>query len=290
MKSLFEQLGSPEFLFDSHCHLNDSEYDENRETLISESVKTGVKNIFDIGITLESSKSAITNAAQFAEVKAFVGIDPEVCIPGSHFYDPEALTKIESYSFDLENLILQNSSFIIGIGETGLDHYWTKELGDKARVASHKIQESLFRMHLELAQKHELPLSIHSRGAEATCLEILKEYKVYAIFHSYTGDYETAKKILKSGNALGINGIFTFKKATEIREMYVKLFEEAGLLNKVKNGKTTRQEHFYKKGFYFETDAPFLSPEGKRGERNVPKNVKDIYEVVLRSMSENVGE
>lgn len=284
MKTLFEQLGSPEFLFDSHCHLNDNEYDHNRETLIQESLEAGVKQVFDIGITLDSSAKAILNASKFSEVKSFVGIDPEVCIPGSHFYDPETLINLESYSTNLENLILENSSYIIGIGETGLDHYWTKELGDKARVTSHKIQESLFRMHLELAQKYKLPLSIHSRGAEAICLEILKEYKVFAIFHSYTGDYETAKKILKSGNGLGINGIFTFKKATEIREMYLKLFEEAGLLNKVKNGKTVTTEHFYKKGFYFETDAPFLSPEGKRGERNVPKNVRDVYEVVLKSM------
>lgn len=284
MKSLFEQLESPDYLFDSHCHLNDDGYDINREILINGSIGNGVEKVFDIGITIASSKKAVANATKFSEVKAFVGIDPEVCIPGSHFYDSSSVSKIESYIVDLDNLIIQNASSIIGIGETGLDHYWTRELNIEIREVSHKNQELLFRMHLEIAQKHELPLSIHSRGAEMNCLEILKEYKVRAIFHSYTGDYETAKMILESGNGLGINGIFTFKNANEIREMYTKLFKEADLLDLVKSGKTIHPEDFYKKGFYFETDAPFLSPEGKRGERNVPQNVKDVYEFVVSTM------
>lgn len=258
-------------LIDSHCHLNFPGYDDGLEKIINLAIKNDVLEVWDIATDLESSKKSITIAKRFNNIKSFIGIDPEVFIPGSELslsLDTDD-SWFEQMFKELNLLIDENKDYVIGIGESGLDHYWLKDKTTHEQESSKLLQEKLFRMHLELAQKHKLPLSIHSRGAEEECLKIVKEYEAEGIFHSFTGNYETAKGILDSGWGLGVNGIITFKNANELREVYKKVLFGKELESPL---------DFYKEGIFFETDSPFLSPEGKRGEQNEPANVSDVYE------------
>ena len=178
---------------------------------------------------------------------------------------------------ELHKLTVENRKHIFGIGETGVDNYWIQKLDPEEQKTSIRLQTELFSAHIELAKQYNLPMTIHSRNYEKECLEILRNANAgFTIFHSYTGNYETAKAILDAGYGLGVNGIITFKNANELRETYSRL------LGNVPSG--VGPKYFYDKGIFFETDAPFLAPEGKRGEQNEPANVKDIFEAFIRGL------
>lgn len=274
-----------EFLFDSHVHLTSKDLAVKVEEVVKQAEDNGVKLIFDIGTSIETSLLAIENSRRFKNVRAYIGIDPEVFEPGSELFI--GLDKDDSWFEEqketLSKLIVQNIEFLGGIGETGMDFHWLNKLEKEGHNSdeieqSKVLQEKLFRLHLELAQEVGFNLSIHSRRAEDACLQIVREYKVTGIFHSYTGDYKTAKGVLDSGWGLGVNGIITFKNAKELREVYKKL------LGKIPQA--LQPKFFYEKGVFFETDSPYLSPEGKRGAVNEPSNIKDIYEQFVKLLTE----
>jgi TatD DNase family protein len=283
-----------DFLFDSHAHLTYSGFDDALPVIVKKAEDAGVKAIFDIGTTIETSIKAISNAKEYeGKIFAYVGIDPEVFEPGSEYFlgfDKNDKWFEEQYGI-LKELITNNPKLIAGIGETGMDYYHvnaksqdpnTKEIVQKFRNedinASKSLQEKLFRMHIRLGEEFNLQLSIHSRGAERECLDIVKNTKSIGIFHSYAGDYEVAKEVLDIGWGLGVNGIVTFKNAKERREVFKKI------LGKVSSDWAPRD--FYKKGIFFETDAPFLAPEGKRGQTNEPANIRDIYELFIEGLAQ----
>lgn len=266
--SLFESLKKPNFLFDSHCHFNDSAYDSKRDTLLENAQDSGVLEIFDICV----NRASIESSAQldFPNIKRFAGIDPEISIPGSHLFETLELTDayLES-TFNYLDSKLASGNFY-GVGESGLDFYWLEkneestEVKEKSKIS----QEKLFRVHLELSEKYSFPISIHSRNAEQRCLEIASEYNTFGFFHSFTGDYNVAEKIRDLGYGIGVNGIATYKSAEPIREMIAKLV-----------GKSANSpEDFYKKGIYFETDGPYLNPAGAKGNLNEPENIALIFE------------
>lgn len=271
MKTLYELLGQPTRLIDSHCHLNAEVFDEDRDELVSTESLNDVSEVWDISVDVESSRKSIELSKKYKNIRSFIGIDPELFVPGSEMFVgfENAEDWIKTQMNEIRMILEENREQIIGIGESGMDFYWFKEKSEEEQEESKKYQEKLFRAHLELAEEFELPLSIHSRGAEEDCLGIVKNYKTKGIFHSYTGSLETARKILEEGWGLGVNGIYTFKNAKEIREMYSELLKDKEVKSIL---------DLYKAGIYFETDAPYLAPEGKRGERNVPGNVKDVYE------------
>lgn len=288
MASHISGFFSDNFLFDSHAHINSRNFDLDRDQVIERATKNDVKMIFDIGTDISSSQLSLDIAKNNpGVVYSFVGIDPEVLIPGSSLTLTENFDKkwIETKTEYLNAIISSNKDFIKGIGETGMDFYWIKEKLESGEIDKSqfnkikKDQQKLFEMHLDLAKEHKLPLSIHSRGAEEECLKVIKSYSgVVGIFHSYTGNYDIAKKILSSGNGLGVNGIITFKNAYELRGIYKKI-----LGKKIKDYSPM---DFYKAGIFFETDCPFLAPDGKRGERNEPANVRTVFESFVTFLKE----
>ncbi len=260
------------FLFDSHSHINADSYNHDLDKIIHNALNNDVQIIFDMGTTLKSSQKSVKIAQEYeGKVYSFIGIDPEVFIPGSEYFlglDKNEKWFEEQYD-SLKKLITDNSGLITGIGETGMDFHYITLNKDPQGMISQRFQERLFEMHIQLAEEFNLPLSIHSRGAEHECLEMAKHTKVTGIFHSYTGNYQTAVKVLDAGWGLGVNGIVTFKNAVDLQSMYKKILG---------NNNHWEPQKFYKKGIFFETDCPFLAPEGKRGERNEPMNVRMVYE------------
>lgn len=275
-------------LIDTHCHLNEESYDADRGQVVDRAEQAGLELIIDIAVDVVSSRRAIENAKAFPEVvKAAVGIDMENLIPGSELFEVRGSeSDIETEISELRKLIAESRELIAMIGETGIDLYWLGQSlksngisqSDYDRIL--KEQENLLRRHIDLALEFNLPLSIHSRGAEWHTLQVITDYigegNVTGIFHSFTGTYEEAYEIIDCGFALGVNGIITFKNAEDLREVYRKL------LGKVSTDWSPAD--FYKRGVFFETDGPYLSPQGKRGERNEPANVKDIYEYLISNI------
>ena len=152
---------------------------------------------------------------------------------------------------------------IVGIGEIGLDYHYTKDNKDK--------QIEVFERQLDIAEKLNLPVVIHSREAAGDTLEILKRHHNFGVIHSYSGSLEMAREYIKLGFVLGINGVVTFKNCN--------------LKDTLKN--------IDMNSIVLETDSPYLTPVPFRGTQNNPgkmmhtaRFVADIYGVSLSELAE----
>lgn len=132
---------------------------------------------------------------------------------------------------------------VVAIGEVGLDYYW--------EISHVEEQKRVFLDQVELARRYELPLIVHSRSAEEEVLKVLREQasQIPVIWHCFAGDTELLQKILSRDFYISLNGIVTYPRATKLREAIASVPLER---------------------VFLETDAPYLSPQGKRGLRNEP--------------------
>ena len=213
---------------DSHCHIF-KEYYENIDTVINNAKKNGINKIIVAADNMSSCKEVLELINNYDNVYGCLGLHPENCL--------------EDFDY---NIIIDNKDKIVAIGEIGLDYYWTKETKEK--------QIEVFRRQLEIAQMYDIPVVIHSREATQDTINILKEYKVRGVIHSFSGSLETAEIYLKMGFKLGVNGVITFKNCN-LKDVYIKLDPSC---------------------FILETDSPYLSPVPYRGEQNEPARIKDI--------------
>lgn len=228
------QLNSNYSVIDTHCHLDMRAYQEDLEDILSKAYSLGVHAIVTIGINVASSQEAIGLAGKYSMVKATVGIHPHDV--GN--IDASALNVIQT-------LIEQNRQHIVAYGEIGLDYVKNYSQPD--------IQRHYFRLQLEIAREHELPVIIHDREAHDDILRILKEHAPLSnggIMHCFSGNMEYAKEILDLGLLISIPGIVTFTNATDLQEVTKKIPLDSMLL---------------------ETDGPFLAPMPYRSKRNEPK-------------------
>lgn len=141
---------------------------------------------------------------------------------------------------------------VVAIGEIGLDYYY--EYSDK------ETQRKWFIEQLKLANELDMPVVIHSRDADNECYEIIKKYcKTKAVIHCFSGSKELALKYIELGYYIGVGGVVTFKNARRMVEVVEKIPLESVLL---------------------ETDAPYLTPEPHRGERNISNYLTFVAEKV----------
>ena len=241
-------------LFDSHCHLNDEKFNEDRKELIENLRKQGVKRLVTAGYSLESSKQAINLSKEYDFIYATIGISPNDV--------PKTLKDLDK---DLNNIkdLYKEGEKIVAVGEIGLDYYWNTE--------NKEIQKEAFKRQIELANNLNLPIQIHTREAIADTLEILKDNKVNrkGIFHCCPFNRELVKEGLKLGFYISFAGPTTFKNSKNAAEI-IKMVPYDKML--------------------VETDSPYLSPEPFRGKRNDPSRVqyiiKKIAEVKEKSFEE----
>lgn len=228
-------------MFDTHAHLNFKDFDNDRKEIIEKSLSKGL-GIINVGATMKTSKEGIKIASENKKVYASVAVHP--------------LHAEEEFNFkELDKLA--DKKEVVAVGETGLD---------RKKKETIKKQRELFLKHMELAQKKNLPLILHSRKAHEETLKKIPNHK--GVIHCFTGNLKQAKKYIKKGYMIGLNGIiFKMDLKKVIREVP---------LDKI----------------LLETDCPYLAPPGWKGKNNplgtfeVAKEVAKIKKVSLNEVEE----
>lgn len=246
-------------LFDSHAHYDDEKFDQDREEIIQKIHDSGVEKFISAGYSLESSKRAIDLADKYEFIYTTVGISPND-VKQTLEETIEDIKKLEDIITRKEN------DKIVGIGEIGLDYYWNKE--------NKEIQKQAFIMQIELANRLNLPITIHTREAVSDTLEILKQHPVQqkGVFHCCPLNRELVKEALKLGFYISFAGPVTFKNSKNAQEIAEMVPNDRMLI---------------------ETDSPYLAPEPVRGTRNDSRNVRYIAEKIanIKSLStEEIAE
>lgn len=222
---------------DSHCHITNEDY-EDIELIIKNAKENGIYRMINNGTDSKTNIEVLELSDKYNKIFPAIGIHPEF----ANDYKKNDIEFIEN-----------NIDKIIAIGEIGLDYHY--EDNNKYE------QINLFETQLELAQKYNKPVIIHSRDATEDTINIIKKYNgLKGIIHCFSGSLETAKIYLKLGYKIGIGGVLTFKNSK--------------LYNVI--------EALPIESFVLETDAPYLSPEPKRGQKNEPANIKYIAEHICK--------
>lgn len=239
--------------FDSHAHLDDEKFNEDREKVIKE-IHKEIDKFVSAGYSLEGSEVAVKLAQKYDFVYATCGISPNDI--------PQTEEELWTMLNKIKNLV-QESIKIVAIGEIGLDYYWNKE--------NKEIQKLAFIEQIKLANELNLPIVIHTREAVMDTIEILKQHPVEnkGIFHCCPLNRELVKEALKLGFYISFAGSVTFKNSQNADE----------IINLVPNDK-----------ILIETDSPYLSPEPLRGRRNDPRNVKYIAEKIAKVKQISIEE
>lgn len=254
-------------LADSHAHLDflshGKEDIEDLKGVLERAKEAGVSKIVTIGTSLKCSKDCLEISQKFSNVS--LKIYPTY---GLHPKDAKGEIKnSESISKLVDKLKhLAKSKEYVAIGETGLDFYETTTDCEK------KVQKELFEAQVDLARELEMPLVIHCRDAWEDVFETVtrgQSSQLRGVFHSWTGNWEDAKKALSLGFYISFSGIVTFKNAKDIQDVAQKVPIDKILI---------------------ETDSPYLAPEPVRGSINEPKNVKIIGQFIASLRNQPYGE
>ena len=240
-------------LFDSHSHYNDEKFDIDREQIIKETLANGVSNFIIAGYNIEGSKKAIEIAENYEQIYTTAGISPN---------DVEDIKNNVNESI-LEIEEIAKNKKVVAIGEIGLDYYWNKE--------NKELQKEVFIKQIEVANKLDLPIVIHTRDAFIDTIEILKQNNVNkkGIFHCCPLNQELVKEAVKLGFYISLSGVITFKNAKNVGEI-LSLIPEDKLL--------------------IETDSPYLAPAPLRGTRNNSMNVKYVAEKIAKIKDKTIEE
>jgi TatD DNase family protein len=232
-------------LIDTHAHLDQEEFNADREEAISRAIAAGVEAMIAIGVTADSSEAAVKLAAEHPAVYAAVGIQPNYCA--------------EAKPGDWERIVaLASSPKAVAIGETGLDRYWDYTPFD--------MQQDYFDRHLRLSQERGLPFVVHTRESDADVVAMLRDAAargpLAGVMHSFTGSAETAAECVALGLYISFAGMVTFKKSDDLRAVAATVPADRILV---------------------ETDSPYLSPHPLRGKRNEPANVVHTAHVLAEA-------
>jgi TatD DNase family protein len=218
-------------LVDSHAHLDDARYADDREAMIQRAYEAGVRQILTIGNGTgpDDMGCGIPLAEAYDWIYTSVGIHPHDA------------AKVEERHFDLMERLAAHPK-VIAIGETGLDYHYDNSPRD--------AQRNVFRRQVELARRLELPVIVHTREADADTEAILREVGPSAgVLHCFTSGAPLAKAALELGFLISFSGIATFPKAQELAAIARSVPADRLLI---------------------ETDCPYLAPVPHRGKRNEP--------------------
>ena len=223
-------------MFDTHAHLDDQQFDADRDDVIQRSLLSGVEAVLCVGTTVASSLAAVRLAETYPNAFAAVGIHPNSCAEAGQ----------DDWS---QIAALVDHPRVVALGETGLDRYWD--------FAPLDLQREYFERHLRLGQQRGLPVIIHCREAQADLMPMLHQAAardpLRGILHAFSGDAAMAADCIAMGLFISFAGNVTYtnKKFQSLRAAAVTIPDDRILV---------------------ETDSPYLTPEPLRGKwkRNEP--------------------
>lgn len=252
------------FIFDTHCHLADEKYSEQKRTteeIIQDAQELGIRSILNMGQDSPTNHLLMKQLDEFPSLYGALGLHPN----SNEDLNEENLQWIEKQ--------LSNKK-IIAIGEIGLDYYQT--------FTDFVKQKHWFKKQLELAKKYDLPVCLHVRSEEGEnnafndAYEIVKEVGIKkGVLHCFAGNWEIAQKFIDWGFYISFAGNITYKNA-KWQDRWKEVIEKISTERMV-----------------VETDAPYLSPEPLRGQINYPQNIihtlRKLAEI-KKMNSEEIGE
>ena len=237
-------------LVDTHTHLDDARYNDDREAMLTRAKEVGVEAFITIGCDLVTSRSAVALADQYPFIYASIGVHPH------------EVRHIQDNWYDDFRQLAKNKK-VVAYGEIGLDYHYNH--------SSPKEQRERFREQLQLARELTLPVIIHTREAQEDTIAILRDENVSEIggvFHCFSGDAWLAKDALDLGFYLSFSGILTFQNATMLRDI----------------AKTVPLDRLL-----IETDCPYLTPAPHRGKRNEPAFVSFVAQKLAEIRTDTPG-
>lgn len=224
-------------MIDTHAHLDDSAFDSDRETLIANFERDKVDFVINNSCDLDGMKGGFALSQKYERI---------YCTVGMHPYYPEAF---DDNFVSLMKEYAQNEK-CVAVGEIGLDYH----IGNEDR----KAQRDMFAYQLELADKLNLPVTLHIRDAYGDALDVLNACKRYlnhaVVWHCYSGSAEFAKPLAKRGHYFALGGAITFTHKTDV----IKAIPITQIMT--------------------ETDCPYMTPLQFRGKRNEPKYIQYVLE------------
>ena len=229
-------------LFDTHAHMDDRAFNEDREVLLARLPEQGIGLLMNPGCSLASSRDAVALAARYDYIYAAVG---------SH---PDAADEVTPAVLDEYRMLCKRNPKVRAIGEIGLDYHYE----DVPR----QRQQEAFRAQMGLAAELTLPVIVHEREAHEDGMRIVEEFPtVKGVFHCYSGSAEMAKWLVGRGWYIGFTGVLTFKNARKAVETAASIPLDRIVL---------------------ETDCPYMSPEPFRGRRNDPGRLYRMAEALAQ--------
>ena len=235
-------------MIDSHVHLDDEAFNEDREDIIKSLGENGIELVINNSSDIPSSERSVELANKYENIYAAIGVHPHE----ARTYDDEVEKRLIELSRDKK---------VLAIGEIGLDYYYDNSPRD--------VQKEVFKRQIELAAKLKKNIVIHSRDAAKDTFDILKEahekYDFTALIHCFSQSVDMMREYLKLGDYIALGGAVTFKNAKTPKEV-AKAVDLYRLL--------------------LETDCPYMTPVPYRGKRNEPKLVKFTCQYIadLRQM------
>ncbi|GAB3509258.1 TatD family hydrolase [Emticicia fontis] len=252
-------------MIETHAHIYDDQFDEDRDIMLKRAFEAGVKQIWMPNCDPETIAGMLALEQQYPGIcLPMMGIHP--CYIKENF--EEALNIVENW--------LEQRTFPM-IGEIGIDFYWDLNFVPQ--------QEEAFIAQLRLAQKYNLPICIHSRNSKdgslnaiVRCIELIEQFgwsDLKGIFHCFSGNLEEAKRVIGLNFLLGIGGVATFKN---------------GGMDKV-------LPSIDLKNIVLETDSPYLAPVPHRGKRNevayielVAQRIAELKQVSFQEVVQQTTE
>jgi TatD DNase family protein len=227
-------------LFDTHTHLTDRRYDADLDAVFDRARGAGVVGFIVVGYDLVSSEASVALAARRDDVWAAVGIHPHNAKDGGR----QALRRVEE---------LSRAPRVVAIGECGLDYY--------RNLSPRHVQRQVFEAQLRLARERALPVIVHSREAMAETQQILGAQTPPrgGVMHCFDGTREDALRTAELGLYVSFAGPITYRRDRTLAEAAAAVAADRVLV---------------------ETDCPYLSPDGHRGERNEPAHVRLVADAV----------
>ena len=223
-------------VFDTHCHLDDERFNEDREEAYLRMLENDVKHCVCVGSDMASSRRCLELAQTHEGVFAACGVHPH-----------EAKDAPEGYLDDLRQMLKNEKC--VALGEIGLDYYYD--------LSPRDVQKKVMAEQMQLAIEMDMPVIFHIRDAHGDMVDFFRSQEKLprGIIHCFSGSAETAMEYVKMGFFISFAGPMTFKNAQNLQRA-----AEAVPLDRL----------------LCETDSPYLAPVPMRGKRNEPAHVRFV--------------